>query len=78
MIRAAGNQSGAAPAYGQLGDLLALLWRPNASQLYVCKFCQTMARGPALRCAACGTQRASIRAPSARGDPAPPRSGMGG
>lgn len=78
MIRAARIHGSAAPAYGQLGDLLALLWRSNASDLYVCKFCQTMIRGPALRCGACGTERANARAPSTHGDPAPPRSAIDG
>jgi hypothetical protein len=68
MIRAFGTHGSAAPAYGQLGDLLALLLRNNASELYVCNFCQTMTRGPALRCGACGTERATARAQSSRGD----------
>ncbi|MDM0042385.1 hypothetical protein QTH89_07200 [Variovorax sp. J22G21] len=78
MIRASGIHSGAMPAYGQLGDLLYLLWRSNASELYVCNFCQTMTRGPALRCAACGTERAIARALSTHGDSTPPRSGKDG
>ncbi|MDM0054537.1 hypothetical protein [Variovorax fucosicus] len=78
MIRASGIHSGAAPAYGQLGDLLYLLWRSNASELYVCNFCQTMTRGPALRCAACGTERTIARAQSTHGDSTPPRSGKDG
>lgn len=78
MIRASGTHGGATPAYGQLGDLLALLWRSNASELHVCSFCQTVTRGPALRCSACGTERAIARAQSTHSDSTPPQSGKDG